>query len=416
MPQHRLRPVEGADRRRPSAPTPCRTAPAVRHDGRDRPTVDFAKVNEHVHGVIAAIAPNNSKERFTGLGVRVIEASARFSDRDDRRWPATGIEIKARRFVIATGSSPARAADPRPRAGAVPHQRDGVRSRERPEHLIVHRRRPDRARARPGVPPARLRGHGAGSSGSRSRSEDPECADDRARRARARRRRRSAAGVKIERVRASGREAERRASRRRWRATPSQGSHLLVATGRRPTSRRSVSSRPASACDAPRHRGRQAAQDQQPARLCHRRRRRPCRQFTHLANHQAGLVIRNALFRLPVNDERRRRPARDLHRSGACPCRPDRGAGARARTAPSACCAGPITRTTAPRPSAKPAAISRWSPTGKGLILGATIVGAGGRRADHHLDAGDQPRLNIRAFAEIVVPYPTLRRSENAPP
>src|SRR2546429_1740927 len=70
------------------------------------PEVDFGTVHRRVHGVIAAIAPNDSKERFGGLGVRVIEGAARFKDRatvvvDD------GIEIKARRFVIATGSSPA---------------------------------------------------------------------------------------------------------------------------------------------------------------------------------------------------------------------------------------------------------------------------------------------------------------------
>src|SRR5688572_26435255 len=37
------------------------------------PQVDFARVHAHVHGNIAAIAPNDSKARFTGLGVRVIE-------------------------------------------------------------------------------------------------------------------------------------------------------------------------------------------------------------------------------------------------------------------------------------------------------------------------------------------------------
>ena len=41
-------------------------------------------------------------------------------------------------------------------------------------------------------------------------------------------------------------------------------------------------------------------------------------------------VIRNALFRLPRQGERRHHPAGDLHRPGTCPCRPDRGAGARA--------------------------------------------------------------------------------------
>ena len=44
-------------------------------------TIDFAKVHAHVQGVIAAIAPNDSAERFTGLGVRVIQGDAKFKDR-----------------------------------------------------------------------------------------------------------------------------------------------------------------------------------------------------------------------------------------------------------------------------------------------------------------------------------------------
>src|SRR3977135_3382823 len=68
--------------------------------------INFGRVHEHVHGVIAAITPNDSKERFTGLGVRVIEGTARFKN---RRTVVVGDarEIRARRFVIATGSSPA---------------------------------------------------------------------------------------------------------------------------------------------------------------------------------------------------------------------------------------------------------------------------------------------------------------------
>src|SRR5215472_14847579 len=70
------------------------------------PRVDFAKVRDHVRGVIAAIAPTDSKARFTALGVRVIEGTARFTD---AATVAVGdaFAIKARRFVIATGSSPA---------------------------------------------------------------------------------------------------------------------------------------------------------------------------------------------------------------------------------------------------------------------------------------------------------------------
>ncbi len=70
-----------------------------------QPKVNFARVHQHVHDVIAAIAPNDSVERFTGLGVTVIEAAGRFKDAET--LVAGDTEIRARRFVIATGSSPA---------------------------------------------------------------------------------------------------------------------------------------------------------------------------------------------------------------------------------------------------------------------------------------------------------------------
>ncbi|MCV9962491.1 FAD-dependent oxidoreductase [Pararhizobium sp. BT-229] len=67
------------------------------------PTIDFEKVHAHVHSVINAIAPNDSVERFTALGVKVIAGDARFIDADTVE--VGGFTIKARRFVIATGSS-----------------------------------------------------------------------------------------------------------------------------------------------------------------------------------------------------------------------------------------------------------------------------------------------------------------------
>ena len=66
------------------------------------PVIDFNRV--HVHDVIAKIAPHDSVERFEGLGVRVIRAGARFSAPDE--VTADGKRIRARRYVIATGSSP----------------------------------------------------------------------------------------------------------------------------------------------------------------------------------------------------------------------------------------------------------------------------------------------------------------------
>ena len=67
------------------------------------PEVNFGRVHDHVHDVIAAIAPNDSVERFTALGVRVIQARGRFTGHDTVE--AGGFTIKARRFVVATGSS-----------------------------------------------------------------------------------------------------------------------------------------------------------------------------------------------------------------------------------------------------------------------------------------------------------------------
>ncbi len=69
------------------------------------PAIDFNAVKRHIRGVIAAIAPNDSIERFTAMGVRVLRESATFTD--SRTLLAGGATIRARRFVIATGSRPA---------------------------------------------------------------------------------------------------------------------------------------------------------------------------------------------------------------------------------------------------------------------------------------------------------------------
>ena len=69
-----------------------------------RVTVDFGAVHEHVRDVVDTLAPNTARERMTGLGVQVIEGTARFTD---PYTVAVGdLTVKARRFVIATGSAP----------------------------------------------------------------------------------------------------------------------------------------------------------------------------------------------------------------------------------------------------------------------------------------------------------------------
>ena len=69
-----------------------------------QPTVDYGAVHAHVHGVIAAIAPVDSVERFEGLGVTVLKASAHFVD--GRTIEAGSARIKPKRTVLATGSKP----------------------------------------------------------------------------------------------------------------------------------------------------------------------------------------------------------------------------------------------------------------------------------------------------------------------
>ncbi len=66
------------------------------------PEIDFPAVMQHVRDAIAAIEPHDSVERFGGLGVQVIQAEAKFvSPRD---VSGGGYEVRAKRFVIAAGS------------------------------------------------------------------------------------------------------------------------------------------------------------------------------------------------------------------------------------------------------------------------------------------------------------------------
>ncbi|MBI1196245.1 MAG: dihydrolipoamide dehydrogenase [Phenylobacterium sp.] len=69
-----------------------------------RPQVDFSRVMDHVHAVIAGIAPHDSQERFEGLGVVVIRQSAAFVG--PRTVEGDDVRVTARKIVVATGSRP----------------------------------------------------------------------------------------------------------------------------------------------------------------------------------------------------------------------------------------------------------------------------------------------------------------------
>lgn len=68
------------------------------------PNVDRAAVQAQIAEIVEKCEPNASIERMTGLGVRVIQAAGRFIDA--KTVVAGEHKITARRFVIATGSSP----------------------------------------------------------------------------------------------------------------------------------------------------------------------------------------------------------------------------------------------------------------------------------------------------------------------
>ncbi|MCU0827696.1 MAG: FAD-dependent oxidoreductase [Tabrizicola sp.] len=99
------------------------------------PQVDFGAVKDHVAAVVDQIAPVDSQERFEGLGCTVIRAFARFTG--PREVQAGDTTIRARRFVIATGSRPF--VPPIQGVDTTPYLTNETifALRERPEHLVV---------------------------------------------------------------------------------------------------------------------------------------------------------------------------------------------------------------------------------------------------------------------------------------
>ena len=276
-------------------------AQAIREAGRfglerGDPRTNYARVRDHVRGVMAAIAPNDSVERFTAMGVRVIRAEARFSDR--RTVVAGEVTIRARRFVLATGSRPA--VPPIPGLESVPYLTNETvfDLTRRPERLVVvgggaiglelaqaHRRLGAEVTV---IEAARLLAR-----------EDPELAAVVERRL-------HAEGVEVRAGAAVARVDGRAEGLAVFLEDGSlvEGSHLLVATGRTAVTEDLGL--------------REAGVDTERAGIVVDKRLRTtnsrvyaigdcaggpaaAHRFTHAANHHAGVVIRHALFRLPVD-------------------------------------------------------------------------------------------------------------------
>jgi pyruvate/2-oxoglutarate dehydrogenase complex dihydrolipoamide dehydrogenase (E3) component len=99
------------------------------------PHIDFLQVRGHVRDVIAAIAPHDSVERFEGLGVTVLRTTARFIGPDEIE--AGEARVRARRFVVATGSSPFMPPIPGLAEASALTNETVFDLDTRPDHLIV---------------------------------------------------------------------------------------------------------------------------------------------------------------------------------------------------------------------------------------------------------------------------------------
>lgn len=97
--------------------------------------VDYVRVMDHVRDVIAQIEPHDSQARFEGLGVRVLRHAGRFVG--PTTVQAGDTEITARRIVIATGAHAF--VPPIPGLADVPYLTNETLFdlTQAPDHLIV---------------------------------------------------------------------------------------------------------------------------------------------------------------------------------------------------------------------------------------------------------------------------------------
>ncbi|MEF2552373.1 FAD-dependent oxidoreductase [Aurantimonas sp. A2-1-M11] len=378
-----------------------REAPAFGISAGD-PVVDFSAVKDHVAAVIAAIAPNDSVERFESLSVTVIRADATFVD--PRTVSAGGQLIRPRRFVIATGSS------------ALVPPIDGIAEtpyltnetifalRERPDHLLIVGAGPigmEMAQAH-----RRLGSQVTVVEGSKALGrDDPELT-----------------AIAIAALRRDGVtlledtkvvRAERHEGGVRLTIDPAdgeprtlEGSHLLLAVGR------------SANVDGL---GLEAAgieHDPRGIKVGADLRTSNCRayaigdiaggpQFTHVANYHAGLVIRALLFRLPVRTDHDRLP----HVTFTDPEIGQVGlteAEATARGIKVEILRWPYAENDRAQTERRTEGLLKLVIGRRGKILGAGVVGVQAGEITNLLSVAVGRGLTVAALRDFVSPYPTL--------
>jgi pyruvate/2-oxoglutarate dehydrogenase complex dihydrolipoamide dehydrogenase (E3) component len=363
----------------------------------DPPQIDFAAVGNSVEQVIARIAPNDSVERFEGLGVTVLSAEARFTS--PRAVLAGEFEIRPRRFVIATGSHPS--VPPIPGLDSTPYLTNETvfANRELPEHLIVIGGGPigiemAQAHRRLGARVTVL------DIGPILPRDDPELV-----------------ALLVERLADQGIALRPRVTIVSVALTGEgavvalgggeriAGSHLLVAAGRRPSAA-ALNLAAAGIATGPQG----ITVD---ARLRTTNRRAFAigdvaggPQFTHIALYHAGIVIRNALFRIPAKVDYRALPwvtytEPELAQVGL--------------TEPAARKAGgsvrvlrwPFAQNDRAQTERDTEGMVKILTRRDGRILGASILGAAAGDLILPWALAISQKLKIGALANLIVPYPT---------
>jgi pyruvate/2-oxoglutarate dehydrogenase complex dihydrolipoamide dehydrogenase (E3) component len=365
------------------------------------PDIDFAAVRRHVRGVIEAIAPHDSAERFEGFGVEVIRAEARFVG--PREIAAGNRAIRARRVVIATGSEPA--IPPIPGLDTVPYFTNETifDNGSLPGHLVII------GAGAVGIELAQAyRRLGAAvtivEAARALPRDDPELAamllrrlEDEGieilQRAEIRSAEPSGAGVALD-VATNG---------RRLRV---EGSHLLIAAGRRPRidrldldragiryDRRGITVDRRLRATAP---GVFAIGDAIDAP-----------HLTHVAAYHAGIVIRNALFRLPAKVDYTALPwvtytDPELTQIGATEAEARRRYSEEVRVIRL-----PLTESDRAQAERRTDGLVKIVAHRNGQILGASILAAHAGELAHLWVLAIERRLKLRHVAAMLAPYPT---------
>jgi pyruvate/2-oxoglutarate dehydrogenase complex dihydrolipoamide dehydrogenase (E3) component len=367
------------------------------------PKIKFSAVHRHIENVIATIAPNDSRERFTALGVRVVEGSARFKDAATLVVEDADLEVRARRFVIATGSMPA--IPPINGLASVPYLTNETvfDLTTCPKHLIVI------GAGSIGLELAQaFRRLGAAvtvlEAASPLSQDDAECAEIVLEQL-AREGLTLHTGLEVRRVKRARGKIQVIIANGAGEQTI-EGSHLLLAAGRRPN----IDDLGLDVAGIKRGSA---------GIIVNKRLKTSNRHvyaigdvaggphFTHAANYQAGIVVRSAVFRLPTKVNYNLMSwvtytDPELAQAGLTE------AAARRRRRSIRILRWPYHENDRAQAERETKGYIKVVTTKRGRILGATIVGTGAGEMSATWALAVARHLNIRVLVGTVIPYPTL--------